>query len=590
MIWHVARSATGRGGSLLATRGASVLLALLLAVAASEAHAATRRSCERTCKRFERHCAVTPSKPGRCERLGRRLDKCEERFAEFACEATPGPGVIVTVDEPRAATKTLPLEGGTLEATGADGTVYSLTIPPGALLLETTITMTPIVAISGGDLPEGALFGVDLQPSGLRLYEFAELRIAPPAPSSAASLAGFSYEGDGDDLHRYPAALDAGQILLHVIHFSGAGAKICVELCPPPIDPPPQPITESELEAVIAQLDPHDPFYASRLAELLHAYYDLFIAPDLPRMQQDCEYATGRIPKVLAWSRTNQLLLNEEGFESKNQTIGDALVGSVANCWSEATEACLDPSNAYQVGNLLQIARQAQLLGGDPEVFDPSKVRRCSGLWSGTITHEWRYDEDGDFEEAGAHVTRRTRLRRTQTWEVLPNVLSEPCEGCQSRMFQATWKGSASVDNFYAKDYGNCTDTTTQQHQVEGTFPSAFTIGVTRDQSSFYLFRVPAGTHGAPPNGQVHEPYEGQHVSCTGWEEPYPASLDVWESWTVSPPFPQELPLGRTDPTIPTSSEGQIVDRQEETGIGGGLIVITNTWTWKLTLEPDAAP
>jgi len=272
MIWHVARSATGRGGSLLATRGASVLLALLLAVAASEAHAATRRSCERTCKRFERHCAVTPSKPGRCERLGRRLDKCEERFAEFACEATPGPGVIVTVDEPRAATKTLPLEGGTLEATGADGTVYSLTIPPGALLLETTITMTPIVAISGGDLPEGALFGVDLQPSGLRLYEFAELRIAPPAPSSAASLAGFSYEGDGDDLHRYPAALDAGQILLHVIHFSGAGAKICVELCPPPIDPPPQPITESELEAVIAQLDPHDPFYASRLAELLHAY------------------------------------------------------------------------------------------------------------------------------------------------------------------------------------------------------------------------------------------------------------------------------------------------------------------------------
>jgi hypothetical protein len=31
-----------------------------------------------------------------------------------------------------------------------------------------------------------------------------------------------------------------------------------------------------------------------------------------------------------------------------------------------------------------------------------------------------------------------------------------------------------------------------------------------------------------------------------------------------------------------------MVDRQEETGIGGGLIVITNAWTWKLTLEPDA--
>ncbi len=202
--------------------------------------------------------------------------------------------------------------------------------------------MTPIVSIAGGDLPGGSLLGVDLQPSGLRLYEFADLSIVSPTLSPTANVAGFSYEGDGDDLHRYPAALDAGRILLHVIHFSGAGANICVELCPPPIVPPPPPITESQLEQLIASLDPHDPFYASRLAELLHAYYDLFIAPDLPRMQQDCEYATGRIPKVLAWSRTNQLLLNEEGFESENQTIGNALVGSVSNCWSEATETCLE--------------------------------------------------------------------------------------------------------------------------------------------------------------------------------------------------------------------------------------------------------
>ena len=68
--------------------------------------------------------------------------------------------------------------------------------------------MTPIVSISGGDLPGGSLLGVDLQPSGLRLYEFAELSIVPPELSPTASIAGFSYEGDGDDLHRYPAALE----------------------------------------------------------------------------------------------------------------------------------------------------------------------------------------------------------------------------------------------------------------------------------------------------------------------------------------------------------------------------------------------
>jgi len=589
---------------------ASLISLLTLALSTSESQAVSRRSCHRTCERFARRCMETASQPRRCERLLHRLDKCEKRFADVACEATStttsstttttttsstttttiaGPAVVITLDEARAATKTLPLEGGTLEATGGDGTVYSLTIPPGALLLETAITMTPIVSIAGGDLPDGSVLGVDLKPSGLRLFEFAELSITPPQLGPTASIAGFSYEGDGDDLHRYPAALDAGRILLHVIHFSGAGADICVELCPPPIVPPPSPpITESQLEQAIAQLDPHDPFFASRLAELLHAYYDFFIAPDLPLMEQDCEFATSRIPKVLAWSRTNQLLLNEEGFEDKNQTIGNSLFASVSNCWSEATETCLDPSNAYRVQNLLQVARQAQLLGGDPEIFDPSKVRRCAGLWSGTITQEWTLEEDAAYDSGDTHYTRRTRLRRAQQWEIIPHVIGDPCVDCPSRMFEATWRGSASVDNFYATDFGTCVDTVTQGDQVEGGSPSAFFIGVTRDQSSFYLFRATPGLQGAPPNGVVTKPYYAHHVDCLGNEETVPvASISSWESWTPWP-FPQGLPLGRTDPTIPTTSEGEWVDRQER-AVVGGLEVITTRWTWRLTLEPEAA-
>ncbi len=504
-----------------------------------------------------------------------------------------GPGVVISVDEARAATKTLPPGGGTLTATGADGTVYTLTIPPNALLVETAISMTPIVSISGGNLPSDSVLGVDLQPSGLRLYEFADLSIVPPQLSPTADIAGFTYEGDGDDLHRYPAALDAGRILLHVIHFSGAGANICVELCPPPIDPPPQAITESQLEELIASLDPHDPFYASRLAELLHAYYDLFIAPDLSRMQQDCDFATSRIPKALAWSRTNQILLAEEGFEDENQTVGNALVGSVSNCWSEATATCLDVKNTYQVQKLVQTARQAQLLGGDPEVFDPSKVRRCSGLWSGTITYEFKYDEDGDFQYGGAHETRRTRHREAQEWQIIPHVIAEvPCEQCQSRIFEATWSGSASRDDRYVTDYGHCTDTNTQMGQVDGgDSPSAFGISISRDQREFSLNRISPGYQGAPPNGVVDGTYVSKHVDCQGYEETgLPGLLHVVENWT---PWPfmgtgHGLPLERTDPTIPWTSEGQHVDRQESTGIGGGLIVITTTWTWKLTLEPDA--
>jgi hypothetical protein len=61
----------------------------------------------------------------------------------------------------------------------------------------------------------------------------------------------------------------------------------------------------------------------------------------------------------------------------------------------------------------------------------------------------------------------------------------------------------------------------------------------------------------------------------------------VWESWDYAR-VPTWIPLNRTDPTIPTTSEGQVVDRQESLSACGGPIVITNTLTWKLTLEPDA--
>jgi hypothetical protein len=503
----------------------------------------------------------------------------------------PGSGVAITTDGARAATKTFPPGGGTLTATAADGTVYSLTIPSGALLVETAITMTPIVAISGGDLPSASLLGVDLQPSGLRLYEFADLSITPPQLGPTANIAGFTYEGDGDDLHRYPATLDAGRILLHVIHFSGAGANICVELCPPPIDPPPQPITESQLEQLIASLDPHHPFYASRLAELLHAYYALFIAPDLARMQQDCDFAQSRIPKALAWSRTNQILLAEEGFESENQTVGNALVGSVSNCWAEATETCFDVKNAYQVQKLVQIARQAQLLGGDPEVFDLSKVRRCSGLWSGTITYEWRWDEDGDFPYGSAQETRTSRHRVTQEWKIIPRVIAEfPCEQCtESRMFEATWSGSESRDDRYVLDYGHCTDTNTYNGQVEGgDFPSAFGISVSRDQRLFTV-NLMWGSQGAPPKGIVDGNYVWHRVDCNGYEESDSRGLlHVVEDWTGWPFGSTGLPFERADPTTPWTSEGQHVDRQESGRSYGDPSVFTTTWTWKLTIEPDA--
>jgi hypothetical protein len=377
-----------------------------------------------------------------------------------------------------------------------------------------------------------------------------------------------------------------------VIHFSGAGANICVELCPPPIvQPPSPPITESQLEQLIAQLDPNDPFYVPRLTELLHGYYALFIEPDLARMQQDCDFAKSRIPKALAWSRSNQVFLNGEGFEGENQTVGNALVGSVSNCWSEVTEACFDPTNAYQVEQVTQMARQAQLLGGDPDVFDPSKLRRCSGLWSGTVTYQRKYEQDGDIVKPNSHATLRFHRLTSTTWEIKPNVLAEvPCGNCESRMYEATWKAAVSEDFLYDLQYGDCRDVSTRQGQFAVAAPSAIQITVSGDRRSFKSSRPNPGFMGAPPAGELSHEFEGTRVLCSGDEREIPAPVFVMESLGGGPfGGGAGLPLERTDPTIPWTTTGQHVTRNESPQADGSTIVTTDTWSWNLTLEPDAA-
>src|SRR5690606_26677843 len=82
----------------------------------------------------------------------------------------PDPISISTVLEDAAASSaTVPLSGGSLSATGADGTVCPLTIPGDSLLEETVVTMTPLTDIAGAPVTGRAL-GVRLEPHGLRLF------------------------------------------------------------------------------------------------------------------------------------------------------------------------------------------------------------------------------------------------------------------------------------------------------------------------------------------------------------------------------------------------------------------------------------
>lgn len=101
-----------------------------------------------------------------------------------------GPPRIVSEETARAATATITEQGGgAITTTAANGTVYTLSVPAGAVQSDTAITITPIAAVSPFS---GAPVAVRMQPSGLQLLRPAILEITPPGTVGTSTAASAS--------------------------------------------------------------------------------------------------------------------------------------------------------------------------------------------------------------------------------------------------------------------------------------------------------------------------------------------------------------------------------------------------------------
>ena len=79
--------------------------------------------------------------------------------------------------------------GGSLSVTNDQGDIYTLTIPPGALVEGTTLTLTPLAADPANPFAANLSPGVVLEPAGAALYEAATLTVAlAQAPPSEALI------------------------------------------------------------------------------------------------------------------------------------------------------------------------------------------------------------------------------------------------------------------------------------------------------------------------------------------------------------------------------------------------------------------
>ncbi len=131
----------------------------------------------------------------------------------------------VQLDSTAAVSQPVGPDGGTLTTTTADGTTYTLVIPPGAILSEEIVTMTPVAAIPNLPLDDGLIAAAQFGPDELQLFEPATLTIEVPGAVDASQIVGFGYQGStGGDFYLSPAQVNGSTITLQIDHFSGRGA------------------------------------------------------------------------------------------------------------------------------------------------------------------------------------------------------------------------------------------------------------------------------------------------------------------------------------------------------------------------------
>ncbi|AFZ69731.1 hypothetical protein [Deinococcus peraridilitoris] len=339
--------------------------------------------------------------------------------------------VTVTLDATKAVKQTIPIQGGTLSVTAQDGTVYTLTIPNNALVADTEITMTPITSVTGAPVQGGKVYGVNLQPAGLRLYHPAVLSIAPPGGSDKEAI-GFASQDNGKDFYLHPLALTAG-LKMNLLHFSDHGVFYCCENAPLIVvnnPQTPQPIEsvpgdwESELAQMMEELirhereaqqrnEPGDPQFDMKLSAIMNTFYKQVIQPMLGQITTDCDYAKANVAKVLSWNRQVALLGLDDDLTTQVTSVTNAVVTGMENCWKKATGPCVDPGDAVQFAEVVKVARINQLLGGDSDKYNPNDPElrcACGDLMN---TAKWTGSAKYTFKQTATDGTTTVMVQRS---------------------------------------------------------------------------------------------------------------------------------------------------------------------------------
>jgi hypothetical protein len=324
-----------------------------------------------------------------------------------------------TLEPAQSATSQLTIVGGTVTATSADGTVYTLRIPFGALLSPEQITMTPLESVSGVPMSSPSLAGVDLEPDGLVLQKAATLTITPPAPIPVTKQTVFTAAADGSNYHAYPLetstetiTVDLNHFCLYDVHPATSDEQDAVATHVPDTE---QAVSESEVAPLVVQ-HREGTLEAEDFADRLDAHYEFdwydHVKPLLDAAKTDAETAYDAVPAYLAWARSVTILglANGEPFQGWVTSGMSDMLAIIKHHFDDAATQCAQDNHPQeQFIRMLQDARIASVLASDADGVLGSdyldKIHACEGPDQLNFSATAKRIIDPDFEWFGWNST-----------------------------------------------------------------------------------------------------------------------------------------------------------------------------------------
>ena len=313
----------------------------------------------------------------------------------------------------------IPIEGGSISATGADGTLYTLEIPGDALLNETLIGLTPVSGITGLPFGTEQTYAVQLSPEGLYLQNYAILTIAPAAEIPMGEQIVFGYQGEGSDPILAAPVFDSNEIQIKVLHFSGNGVTKGLLADIEPVRERLGGDAERRLqnavnEALIrARQDGAD---AESVAEIFtnafRQYVEQVIKPRVAAAGESCANGQLALQTVLSFERQVQLLgMSEDDFLA-GIDMSSLLQKAAQICVVEEFELCVEDHIIHRMLPVwLGFERQFALLG----MPDAGVLNEALELATQCLTFTLNFESTGTADISGggyeSSVTSEITLR-----------------------------------------------------------------------------------------------------------------------------------------------------------------------------------